>query len=369
MLIAYDAKRVLHNFTGLGNYSRFVITNMRQFFPENTYRLFADSLTFSEKLEPEFKDESLYVTNKEHKKLWRSWRIIQDIQKEKVDIYHGLSNELPFHINKTRTKSVVTIHDLIFLKYPQFYPLLDRVIYNLKAKYACKVADKIVAVSECTKKDIIDYYQISPEKIEVVYQGCFSIFKQKRSKEEITEIKRKHALPDHYLLSVGSIEERKNLLLVLKAIKEIPNIHLVAIGKQQKKYAKVLNAHISKYGLTGRVHLKSGIPLADLPAIYQGAAVFVYPSLYEGFGIPILEALCSGIPVIGATGSCLEEAGGAHSIYVNPHDEQELVMQLHRLLSNQELADKMINEGYKYSTRFSDEACTKNMMKVYQSLL
>lgn len=369
MLIGYDAKRILHNFTGLGNYSRFVISNMRQFFPQNNYLLFSKKISFSDKLESEFKDELIYRTNKTDKKLWRSWRIIQDIEKENIDIYHGLSNELPFHINKTTAKSVVTIHDLIFLKYPRFYPLIDRTIYNLKAKYACRVADKIVAVSECTKRDIMKYYKISPDKIDVVYQGCFSIFKQKRNNEEIAEIKRKHNLPERYLLSVGSIEERKNILLVIKAIKEIPNLHLVAIGKQQRKYAKTLHAYISKHGLADRVHLKSGTPLADLPAIYQGATVFVYPSLYEGFGIPILEALCSGIPVIGATGSCLEEAGGPHSIYVNPHDEQELIRQLNRILSDRELAEKMVCEGYKYSTRFSDEACTKNMMKVYQSLL
>lgn len=368
MIIGYDAKRILQNFTGLGNYSRFVVSNLRKRFPQNKYMLFVQRLSYADKLEKEFQNDSLYITNTTRKKGWRSWRIIKDIQKEKIDIYHGLSNELPFQINKTSAKSVVTIHDLIFLKYPQFYPLIDRAIYNLKAKYACKVADKIVAVSECTKRDIINYYKISSDKIDVVYQGCFSIFKQKRNNEEIAGIKRKHNLPEHYLLSVGSIEERKNLLLVIKAIKEIPNLHLVAIGKQQKKYARVLHAYISKHGLADRVHLKSGIPLADLPAIYQGASVFVYPSLYEGFGIPILEALCSGVPVIGATGSCLEEAGGPHSIYVNPQDEKELILQVNRILSDRELAEKMICEGYKYSMRFSDDDCTENMMKVYQSL-
>lgn len=368
MRIGYDAKRVLRNFTGLGNYSRFVISNMKKNFPENHYLMFVEKRSYPEKLEEEFKKDDDYVTNDRQAMFWRSWQVIKDIQRTDIEIYHGLSGELPFRIHTTKAKSVVTVHDLIFRRYPRFYSGIDRFIYNVKARYACRTADKIVAVSECTKRDIIRYYDVAPEKIEVVYQGCFPVFRQKKSKEEKEDVRKRHNLPERYLLSVGSLEERKNLLLVLKAIKDLPDIHLVAVGGQ-RSYAKKLKAYLSKHGLEDRVHLKSGIPLSDLPAIYQSAAVFVYPSLYEGFGIPIIEALSSGVPVIGATGSCLEEAGGPHSVYVDPHDAKELARQINRILSDKSLADTMIDEGYRYVGRFADEACTARLMAVYKRLL
>lgn len=368
MIIGYDAKRVLHNFTGLGNYSRYVISNIRKQFPDNQYRLFVQRLSFSPKLDEEFKDTRLYVWNQKHKRFWRSWRIIDEIAEEKLTIFHGLSNELPFQINRVAAKSVVTIHDLIFLRYPRFYPFIDRIIYHVKAKYACHVADRIVAVSECTKRDIIHYYKIPPEKIDVVYQGCFADFKVRRTAEENKAVRAKYDLPEHYILSVGSIEERKNILLVIKALRELPDVHFVAVGKPRKYFQRLMK-YVKQHGLENRVHFRDQVLLGDLPSVLQSADVFVYPSLYEGFGIPIVEALSSGVPVIGAKGSCLEEAGGSGSIYVDPYDAHELASQIRRILSDKLLAESMVQNGYAYVKRFSDERCTDNLMKVYESVL
>jgi glycosyltransferase involved in cell wall biosynthesis len=368
MKIGFDAKRAISNFTGLGNYSRFVISNLMKYHPDGTYKLFIEKFPTDDRKDLLNYDKSDYIVKHTRKPFWRTYGIIQDIRKENPDIYHGLSGELPYRINYTGTKSVVTIHDLIFLKFPQFYPVIDRIIYNIKAKYACKIADRIIAVSECTKKDIIKYYHINPEKIEVVYQGCFPVFKQRESSSHIEEIKKKYNLPSEFLLSVGSIEERKNILLIVKALKNVPDIHFVAIGKQ-RKYAEKVLAYASQHGLSDRVHLISNVPLTDLPAIFQSCRIFIYPSLYEGFGIPIIEALNSGVPVIGATGSCLEEAGGPNSIYVNPYDESELAEQINRLLADNSLRETMIKEGHKYAERFSDEECTNAIYNVYKELV
>lgn len=293
--------------------------------------------------------------------------IVKDIKREHIDIYHGLSNELPFRINRTGVKSIVTIHDLIFLRYPEFYSLVDRTIYNVKAKYACKVADKVIAVSECTKRDIIKFYDIEPSKIEVVYQGCFPVFREQADDMKKKEVKVKYNLPPEFLLSIGSIEERKNILLIVKALKEIPDIHFIAIGKQ-KEYAQTVLNYAAEHGVSDRVHLISNVPLTDLPAILQSARIFIYPSLYEGFGIPIIEAQSSGVPVIGATGSCLEESGGPHSVYVDPCNENELAYQIKRLLNDEDACKQMVTDGLEYVKRFSDKNCTAALMKVYQSL-
>lgn len=367
MRIGFDAKRAVQNFTGLGNYSRFVISNLAKFYPNNTYQLFSPRPSNHKEIAHSNNIES--ITKNGFRPFWRTFGIINNIKKARLDIYHGLSNELPYGIDKSGVKSIVTIHDLIFLRYPSFYPFIDRKIYNLKAKYACKVADRIIAISECTKRDIMHYYGIDPNKIDVVYQGCFSIFSEKVSDEKKQKVINKHKLPPKFILSIGSIEDRKNILLIVKALKNVADdIHFVAIGKQ-RKYAEEVKQYASMNGLDHRVHLMSKIPLADLPAILQSSEIFIYPSLYEGFGIPIIEALSSGVPVIAAKGSCLEEAGGEHSIYVNPHDEDEMAREINKLLADSSLRETMIREGLEYVKRFSDENCTNEMMKVYQKAM
>jgi len=368
MKIGFDAKRAVSNFTGLGNYSRFVISNLMKYYPQNTYKLFIPKLPAEDNPDTLHSDNEIYSLKNTRKPFWRTMGIVKDIRKEGIELYHGLSNELPFHIDRTGAKSIVTIHDLIFLKYPQFYKLIDRIIYNAKAKYACRIADKIVAVSECTKKDIVENYNIHPDKIAVVYQGCFPIFKEPATDLMKEEVKNKYNLPANYLLSLGSIEERKNIMLVVKALKQIPDIHFVAIGKR-KEYSQRVQQYANENGLADRVHLLSNVPLTDLPAILQSAKIFIYPSLYEGFGIPIIEAMNSGVPVIAATGSCLEESGGPDTIYIDPNDENELAEQIKRLLADDALRHKMSAAGRNYVKRFSDENCTRNLMNVYRSLM
>jgi Glycosyltransferase len=368
MRIGFDAKRAVSNFTGLGNYSRYVISNLMKYYSDNIYKLFIPKLPAEDAQGTLKNDRSMYSLKNTNTPFWRTMGIVKDIKKEHIDIYHGLSGELPFRINHTGAYSVVTIHDLIFLRFPKFYSRVDRTIYNIKAKYACKVADKIIAVSECTKRDIVKYYRINPEKIEVVYQGCFPVFKEKVSDKKKQEIRGKYNLPQKYILTVGSIEERKNILLIVKALKKIPDIHFIAVGKK-REYADRVMQYASENGLSDRVHLISDVPLIDLPAILQSAEIFIYPSLYEGFGIPIIEALNSAVPVIGATGSCLEEAGGPDSIYVNPHDPDELAYHVNKLLVDSETADRMVKNGLEYVKKFSDDKCINALMSVYRSLI
>jgi glycosyltransferase involved in cell wall biosynthesis len=283
-----------------------------------------------------------------------------------LDIFHGLSGELPVGISKTGVKSVVTIHDLIFLRYPEYYKSVDRVIYTRKFRYACENADKIIAISECTKRDIISFFNVPEEKIAVVYQGCHPDFGKKVTEEKKQEVIEKYKLPSSYVLYVGSIESRKNLLVAVKALHGVdPEVHLVAIGKQTP-YQDEVERYVMQANLSERVHILNRIPFADLPACYQLASVFVFPSFFEGFGIPILEALNSEIPVIAATGSCLEEAGGPGSVYVDPVDEQKLAGQINRILSDNAVSHEMIEEGRKYAQRFNDEVLASDTMKIYE---
>jgi glycosyltransferase involved in cell wall biosynthesis len=360
MKIGFDAKRAVRNTTGLGNYSRYIIEILSEYYADNQYILFAPKQRTSKRLKTILSRENVTFVfprgiSRLFPSLWRVFGMKRTIKKNQIDIFIGLSNELPVGIWRTGAQSIVIIHDLIFMRYPQYYKLIDRLIYRIKFRYACRIANQVIAVSECTKRDIISFFNIPAEKIEVVYQGCHPDFQKEATAEKKKEITEKYHLPPRFLLNVGSIEARKNLLLIVQALKNLPeDIHLVAVGKPTS-YQSEVEKYARKSGLQSRLHLLNNVDFEDLPALYQSAALFIYPSFYEGFGIPVIEALTGGTPVIAATGSCLEEAGGAGSLYVNPNDDAELAERIKEILNNKELSGKMIASGKEYVKRFSDK--------------
>jgi glycosyltransferase involved in cell wall biosynthesis len=372
MKIGFDAKRAIQNNTGLGNYSRYVIEVLSEHY-SNDYILFAPKEKENSRLQvirSRKKISFVFPTgfSKLFPSLWRIFGIKKELKKQEIEVFHGLSGELPTGIERAGIKTVVTIHDLIFLRYPEYYKPVDRFIYRIKTTRACKKADKIIAISERTTQDIISFFQIPKEKIEVVYQGYHPKFRLKVSEKKKNGIVVKYQLPPCYLLFVGSIEARKNLLLVIKALKKIPeDVHLVAVGKSTP-YQQQIEEYAEKSGVKPRLHILNQVPFEDLPAIYQAAQLFVYPSFFEGFGIPILEALSSDIPVIAANSSCLEEAGGRHSFYINPTDEDELAIRIKNILNDPELAARMVRAGRKYLKRFSRKRIAEQLMQIYKSL-
>ncbi len=372
MKIGYDAKRAFYNNTGLGNYSRWLIKALAYFHPENSYFL------YTPKAKPNVRlsflgDHGNIITKTPTSNFftswWRSNGIVKDLLRDGIELYHGLSHELPSGIAGTRIRSVVTIHDLIFMRYPKQFGWFNYRIYLAKVKYACKIADKIIAISEKTKADLVELLNIDPAKIEVIYQGCDVVFDTVKTPDQKTSVKLKYNLPDKFLLSVGTIEERKNLLLTILALKNIEgDIPLVVIGKPTK-YAEEVNAYIAAGDLTNRVIFLKDIPFDELPVIYQLASVFIYPSRYEGFGIPVLEALNSGTPVIAATGSCLEEAGGPSSIYVDPDDMMALATHVNFILNNDNLRQTMITKGREHAENFNDDKLALQLQRLYDNIL
>ncbi|MBN2613555.1 MAG: glycosyltransferase family 4 protein [Bacteroidales bacterium] len=370
MRIGFDAKRAFNNQSGLGNYSRNLLRALKDNYPENRYFL------YSAKTNQGIFNTAAhsYIIRKPGKTLhkwfpayWRTFSMADMILEDKLDIFHGLSHELPF-VNLKSVKTVVTVHDLIFLRYPNLYKWADRVIYRKKFEHACRKADRIVAVSRQTAKDIEHFFKIEKEKIEVVYQGCNPAFFENAGESVQNLIRQKYGLPHEYVLYVGTIEERKNLLVLLEAMHtariEAP---LVVIGRKTSYFRKV-DEFISRNKIKNILFYDT-INNEDLPAIYRMAAVFVYPSLFEGFGIPIIEALASGTPVITTMGGCFEEAGGAGSKYVSPHSATGLADTLKEVLNSDGLRQNMKKAGLEHAGNFTPEKTALNMMEVYQRLL
>ena len=370
--IGFDAKRLFHNRTGLGNYSRDVVRGIQKSFPKVHITLFSPSVSQHNFVVDILENKSTSIVSAKVSKwffgIWRTFLLPKIIKENRIDVYHGLSHEIPRFRRISEVKYVVTVHDLIFLRYPENYPFLDRVFYQWKLKHACSKADKIVAISEQTKKDLIHFYTVPATKIEVVYQSCAEQFKSDKSNENWSDVRSKYSLPLEFILNVGTIEKRKNLVLLLQANhqakKQLP---IVVIGKK-KKYFQEVEQWISKNSPRFKILFLEGVNLDELVSIYQQASLFVYPSVFEGFGIPIVEALYSKVPVIAAKGSCLEEAGGPHSVYVDPTNSAALAIQIDELLLDETKRQTMIEEGVRYASNFTNETQAKALMNIYQEL-
>jgi len=391
MNIGFDAKRAFHNKTGLGHYSRTLIRLLSEYYPEHHYYLFNPKPSTIFDLKSGLNDSAGQenniheilpkgFANKLFHSAWRSSWVKNDLQKLKINLYHGLSHEIPINIRQTGIKSVVTIHDLIHERFPEQYNPVDVKIYSKKFRYACKYADKIIAISEQTKKDIIEFYKTPENKISVCYQSCNPAFAARVSETEKARVKKEYRIPDEFFLYVGSIIERKNLLNICKAIYLLQNemdIPLVVIG-DGGRYKRLVKDYIAQTGLEKKIIFLSESPAAQnnnafqsaglFSAIYQSAIAMIYPSFFEGFGAPVLEALWSRLPVITSNVSCLPEAGGPGAYYVDPNSAEEIATGMKKIYSDKTFAGIMREKGWEHALNFSPEKYAGNMMNIYKSI-
>ncbi len=375
MRVGFDAKRFFANFTGLGNYSRFVVSALSNQYPDDSFVLFSPK---SNDQHPELKPlltrpnvTTIYPQGayRYMKSLWRSYGMSVHPMMRSLDIFHGLSQELPFGLKGVR--KVVTVHDLIFLRFPQFYNPIDVAIYKTKVKAACASADIVIAISQQTADDLKTFFSVAEQKVRVVYQGCHPNFKREIGADERTAIREMYGLPDEYILSVGTIEERKNVKIAVEAMGMMPasrRIPLVIVGKRTA-YIEQVKQHAIRHGVIDNLVFIHNARFEDLPGIYQMATIFVYPSLFEGFGIPIVEAIESGLPVITSKGSCFSEAGGPSTLYFDPSNAEELVAHLTTILDDQAFRAEVVSKSRKYISRFTPERIASDLVRVYNDVL
>ena len=370
MKIGYEAKRIFHNKTGLGNYSRDVIRVLSTYYSSNSYLLYnpkkSDQFLFEANNKNVFEKNPKTKFAREFKNYWRQKGIVNDLKIDNITLFHGLSGELPVGLKANNIKSVVTIHDLIFMRYPKLYSFFDRKIHYLKFKKSAKAADKIIAISEQTKLDIITYLNVSPEKIEVIYQGCQAVFKEQYTTKEKEDVVARYNLPENFILNVGTIEERKNALTIVKAIKNIDST-LVLVGRETT-YSDKIKEYIKKNNLDDKVIFLKGLSSKYLAITYQLATIFVYPSIFEGFGIPIIEALYSKTPVITTNSGVFPEAGGPDSLYIDPFNDIELEKKINLLLNDSNLRREISEKGFQFVQKFNDENIASKINKLYSEL-
>lgn len=348
MHIGFDARRYFHNRTGLGNYSRNIVDGLAKAYPGQAFSLY---------------DEKDYD---------RAFRMGRKAAKDRCDVFHGLSNELPMDIRKTGVRSIVTIHDVAWRTFPDMYKWPDRFIYDIKYGWAARNSDHIIAISESTKADIMRFFRVDERKISVLYQPVQTHFYRRMDKEKArTTVRHISAnIPSDFLLSVGTVNSRKNLLGTLKALASIPSGErppLVVVGNGKGYRRKCMEFAAKELGKNEVIWLDNVSDNVDLQALYTRATALLYPSMYEGFGLPVVEALLQGCPVLTSAVSSLPEAAGPGALLVDPSDQEEISEALRRLVDDCPLRRKLATEGENYCRRmFDPDTQARQLMKIYK---
>lgn len=368
--IGFDAKRAFFNHTGLGNYSRDLLRQLHRQSPDWSLHLFSPRA-------PERRDGflpqdayHLHVPPTGKGLLWRQAGMVRDLRQLDLDIFHGLSHELPHGIARCGAVPVVTMHDVIFRHYPDHYPLFDRLMYEHKWQHACREAEMIVAISEATRADLQRFYQVPDHKVRVIYQQVGERYWQPPvGKPE--QIRIRYGLPQEpFFLFVGSLTVRKNLLSLLKAMAHLrpsERLPLVVVG-QGNNHRRQLTAFLHRQGLDDYIYFRPEVSSEDLPLLYRSALGLVYPSLFEGFGLPIVEALTQGTPVITSQRSAMPEAAGPGGLLIDPTQPEALAEALRRLSSDTQLHQQLSQAGLTHVEQFRPEATTRQWVELYQEL-
>jgi len=372
MKICLDLSPAVHQHAGLGRYAQELLLALAAADRQNEYVVFYNNPAAA-RVDP-FMEHFPKITTPLSYKPWRLsamlahfTRIPQDHLFSGVDLFHATDHLLPYF---RRVKSVFTLHDLIFLFHPETHKPLNRWFLTLMMPRFLRAADAIIAVSECTRRDAIRFYGIPEEKITVIYEGVSPRFRP-ASPEAVRAVREKYSLPEHFILYVGTIEPRKNLTALLEAFTNLQsaicNLHLVFVGKKGWLYEGFFR-RLRELGLEDRVIFTGYVPDEDLPAIYSAADLFVFPSLYEGFGLPVLEAMACGTPVVCSNTSSLPEVAGDAALLVDPTDVRALAGAMERALRDEEKRREMRERGLRQATKFSWEKAAAMTLKVYQDV-
>ncbi|MDF1512256.1 MAG: glycosyltransferase family 1 protein [Anaerolineae bacterium] len=372
MAIYVDISAAVHHRAGLGRYAESLVNALAPLLPDN--------LTFFYNKEQgiEQLDNLVYLPYRTVNMGYKPWRMLVWLaQLARIPFNHLVPDATLFHATEhlliplRGVPTILTIHDLIFRMMPEHHKVLNRWYLNLALPLFSRRADHIVVVSEATRKAVMQVYKVNSEKISVIPEAAAPRFKP-QSPEVVETIKQRYQLPEKYLLYVGTIEPRKNLLRLLKVweklytIKEVPPLVIVGSrGWLSEDFFAALEASPVRNGalLTGYVRD------ADLPALYAGATAFVFPSLYEGFGLPPLEAMACGTPVVCSNTSSLPEVVGDAALLFDPTDELALADALMRITQNAELRGTLREQGLEQAGKFSWERTAKETMDVYQHIL
>jgi len=363
MRIGIDATPIFLRKGGVGYYVHNLLESLTRLDPQNEYLLFTTTRATPEPPIP-------FLSRPNVKMIYTpKWLQKKRSQREQIDLYHGTNFRLRGRGHKG---NVVTIHDLAFKHYPQFLKKrFGQRLSFLKTKRDVHLADQIIAVSQNTAQDVMEFFRVPSSKIKVIYHGVEKHFRPDVPEELINQVKKKYdLLTPKYILWVGTIEPRKNLITLIKMYAQLKPWHgvysLVLGGGLGWKYEEVLPL---VQALEKEVKITGYLPQEDLIPLYAGADLFVYPSLYEGFGLPLLEAMASGLPIVASKTSSIPEVVGDAGILVDPLNLNELGEAVNRLLRDASLRTSLKEKGMQRAREFTWEKAAQETLTSYQEVV
>ena len=388
MKIAFDYTSAAGQRTGIGQYAYQLAHSLAVVDKENLYELFMLYPVTNYILKPDAGDVDLPVAKNFHLRfryLPLPLPLIHKLRALRIwpfndyslggldaDIIHCTSYCVP-RLKRRTKKVLVTIHDISTITHPECHTKLNIDYTGAAIKDGIEYGDAIVANSHYTKADLVNRLNIPEERVFVTRLAAHSIFKPVEDPVRLAATRAKHSLPEKYLLFVGSLEPRKNIKALLKAYAALPPVlteeyRLVIAGGKGWKNTDIKTT-IDELKIEDKVHFPGYLSQDELRDVYSAATVFVYPSLYEGFGIPILEAMGCGVPVITSNVSSMPEVAGTAAKLVTPTDIEELSSAMESVLLSEELRAEMREEGLKRAAEFSWEKCARETLQVYKKLL
>ncbi|MBN1935679.1 MAG: glycosyltransferase family 4 protein [Anaerolineae bacterium] len=368
MRVAIDARLSFSFQGGITQYTLNLIRALAAVDHENSYTIF-QRRSDQRQIASQDNFRRTYLWTPAHHPLEQYLLSMELLAQRNIDIIHWTDFIPPLY---NRRPSVITVHDLAFLLYPHFLTRDSAKYYGL-IDQAVRRADHIIAVSEATKRDLVRLTGTPPKKITVIYEAAESIYFPVQDRDALDDICNKHCLPEQYILFVGTVEPRKNLKTLVRAFDMLRSnykaeAHLVIAGKPGWLYEDV-DQLVEELGLQNKIHFLGRVPTADLPLLYNAAQMLVLPSFYEGFGLPPLEAMACGIPVIVSNTSAMPEVVGDAALRVEPGDVEGFAVAMNRLLSETDLRADMVDKGRKRAKRFSWDRAAQETLEVYQKLV
>jgi len=374
MNIAIDGTIIREGITGTGFYITNLINGLVKIDNLNSYYIFGDEKYLRRYVKVDKKNFNIVhqrFRNRIIRVLWEYFIFPFKLKKLKIDILHSPNYITPLF--KFGFKIILTIHDLTFLLFPEKYPITKRLLFSKMLPVFIKISDKIIAVSENTKKDILKLFNVLEAKIIVTYESYPDYYNYSIDKEKAKEILIKYGIEKKYILYIGMIEPRKNIISILKAFVELDKeleIDLVIVGKKGWYFKEIEEymMKIEKLKLRNNIIFTGYVPEEELKYFYKAALMFIYPSLYEGFGLPPLQAMSCGTPVITSNVSSLPEVVGDAAIKINPDNLGELKNSIRCLYADKGKREDLIRKGLENSKKFSLEKVAIKVLSVYNSL-
>lgn len=365
MHIGIDASRIaLTERTGTENYTYNLIEALKRVDKVNKYTLYFNKLPQYFEINQQ-NVSSRYIPAP---RFWTQIRLLSEVMINPPDVLFIPAHTLPL-IRRARVKTVVTIHDLGSEFLPEHHQFPQKLYLNWSTKFAVKHADALIAVSESTKIDLVKKLSCDPKKIEVIYEGIDKGFFYPRPLEEQNKARSHFGLTKPYLLFVGTVQPRKNLEFLIEAFAETKQdkLDLLIAGKPGWLYEEIYNAP-KRLGVEGKVKFLGYVDLQLLPSLYSGATALVFPSLYEGFGLPLLEALACGCPVIAANSSSIPEVVGEAGLLFKPNDKKDLVKKIKLLIKDNKLSSALVKKGQVQLKKFDWEVTARQTIKLFEKV-